>query len=45
VLQFSEDIGVTNTKFEYVSSSPVPAQQDDEMHGLIEDRSIDNADL
>jgi len=45
VLQFSEDTSVTNKGIEYVSSSSVPTQKDDEVIALMGDRSIDHADF
>jgi hypothetical protein len=45
VLRFSEDTSVTNKGIEYVSSSPIPIQKDDEVIALMGDRSIDPADF
>jgi len=45
VLRFSEDSSVTNKGTEYVSSSPVPTQKDDEVIALMGERSIDHADF
>jgi hypothetical protein len=43
VLQFSEDSSVTNKGIDYVSSSPVRTQKDDEVIALMGDRRIDHA--
>jgi hypothetical protein len=45
VLWFSEDTSVPNKRIEYVSSSSVPTQKDDEVIALMGDRSIDHADF
>lgn len=45
VLWFSEDTSVPNKGIEYVSSSSVPTQKDDEVIALMGDRSIDHADF
>jgi len=45
VLQFSEDASVTNKGIEYICSSPVPTQKNDEVIALMGDRSIDHADF
>jgi hypothetical protein len=45
VLRFSEDSSVTNKGIDYISSSPVHTQKDDEVIALMGDRSIDHADF